>query len=31
LCEKMAILSDKDINKYLEEGKISIDPLLDIL
>ena len=25
----MAILSDKDINKYLEEGKISIDPLLD--
>lgn len=25
----MAILSDKDIIKYLEEGKIEIDPILD--
>ncbi|NYB51907.1 MAG: dCTP deaminase [Methanobacteriaceae archaeon] len=25
----MAILSDRDIKKYLEEGKISIDPLED--
>ena len=25
----MAILSDKTIREYLEEGKITIDPLLD--
>ncbi|MDO5859937.1 2'-deoxycytidine 5'-triphosphate deaminase, partial [Methanobrevibacter sp.] len=25
----MAILSDKDIKKYLEDGEISIDPILD--
>jgi dCTP deaminase len=29
LCEKMAILSDKTIKEYLEEGKIVIDPLKD--
>ena len=29
MCEKLAILSDKTIKEYLEEGKIVIDPLKD--